>query len=58
MNPTKESSGEDSKNDLLNFVRGLSKEQAENIMCYLPQLTALLEEPMLPYLQEPSLQTG
>ena len=50
--------GEDFRNDLLHFVGGLSKEQADNIIRYLPQLTALLEEPMLPYLQEPSLQTG
>ncbi len=53
--------GEDSTNDLLylkKFVKGLNKEQADTIMCYLPQLTALLEEPMRPYLQEPFLQTG
>ena len=50
--------GENSKDDLLDFVNGLSKDQAEHIIRYLPQLTALLEEPMLPYLQEPSLQTG
>jgi len=53
--------GEDSTNDLLylkKFVKSLNKEQADTIMCYLPQLTALLEEPMLPYLQEPFLQTG
>jgi hypothetical protein len=53
--------GEESKNDLLdllNFVKGLNKEQADRIMYCLPQLTALLEEPMLPYLQEPFLQTG
>ena len=50
--------GNDSRVDLLSFVKGLNKEQADNIMCYLPQLTALLEEPMLPYLQEPFLQTG
>jgi len=53
--------GEDSTNDLLylkRFVKSLNKEQADTIMCYLPQLTALLEEPMLPYLQEPFLQTG
>ena len=50
--------GEDFRNDLLHFVGGLSKEQADRIIRYLPQLTALLEEPVLPYLQEPSLQTG
>jgi hypothetical protein len=50
--------GEDSKNDLLKFVKGLNKDQADNIMYCLPQLTALLEEPMLPYLQEPFLRTG
>lgn len=53
--------GEDSKNDLLNlkkFVKGLNKEQADSIMYCLPQLIALLEEPMLPYLQEPFLQIG
>lgn len=53
--------GEDSKNDLLNlkkFVKGLNKEQADSIMYCLPQLIALLEEPMLPYLQEPFLRTG
>lgn len=50
--------GEDSKSNLQNFARGLSKEQADMIMSYLPQLIALLEEPMLPYLQEPFLQTG
>ena len=50
--------GEDSKNDLLKFVKGLNKEQADSIMYRLPQLTASLEEPMLPYLQEPFLQIG
>lgn len=50
--------GEDSKNDLLKFVKGANKEQADNIMDCLPQLIALLEEPMLPYLQEPFLRTG
>ena len=53
--------GEESKNDLLElqeFVKGLNKEQADSIMYCLPQLTALLEEPMLPYLQEPFLRTG
>jgi lysophospholipase L1-like esterase len=46
-------------NDTLrNFVRGLNKEQAEAIMRHLPKLIALLEEPVLPYLQEPFLQTG
>ena len=50
--------GEDASIELLNFVTSLSKEQADHIIRLLPQLTALLEEPMLPYLQEPSLQTG
>ena len=50
--------GEDFRNDLLQFTKSLNKEQADNVIRYLPQLTALLEEPMLPYLQEPSLQTG
>ena len=50
--------GEDLKKALLGFTKGLSKEQADDIMNYLPQLTALLEEPMRPYLQEPFLQTG
>jgi hypothetical protein len=50
--------GEDSKNDLIKFVKGANKEQADNIMYYLPQLIALLEEPMQPYLQEPFLQIG
>jgi hypothetical protein len=53
--------GEVSNNDLLvlkEFVKGLNKEQADNIMYYLPQLIALLEDPMQPYLQEPFLQIG
>ena len=53
--------GEDSTKDLLylkRYVKGLNKEQANNLIRYLPQLTALLEEPMLPYLQEPVLRTG
>ena len=52
---------EDSMKDLFylkKYVKGLNKEQADNIMHCLPQLTALLEEPMLPYLQEPVLRTG
>ncbi len=53
--------GEDSTKDLLylkRYVKGLNKEQADNLIHSLPQLTALLEEPMLPYLQEPVLRTG
>ena len=53
--------GEDSMKDLLylkRYVNGLNKEQADNLIHCLPQLTALLEEPMLPYLQEPVLRTG
>ena len=50
--------GEDSKSNLQRFVSGLNKEQADLIMYYLPQLTALLEEPTLPYLQEQFPQTG
>ena len=50
--------GEDASIALLNFVKSLNKEQADYIICYLPQVTALLEEPMLPYLQEPFLRTG
>ena len=50
--------GDTSRDDLLDFVKGLSKEQADHIICYLPQVTALLEEPMPPYLQEPFLRTG
>ena len=53
--------GEDSMKDLFylkKYVKGLNKEQADNIMHCLPLLTALLEEPTLPYLQEPVLRTG
>ena len=50
--------GEDFRNDLLQFARSLSKEQADNIMRSLPQVIALLEEPMPHYLQELFLRTG
>ena len=52
---------EDSMKELFylkKYVKGLNKEQADNIMHCLPLLTALLEEPTLPYLQEPVLRTG
>ena len=46
-------------NDTLrNFVRGLNKEQADNIINCLPQLTALLEEPTQPCLRELFPQIG
>jgi hypothetical protein len=51
--------GEDSRNDLLTFVKGLNKEQADNIIMYChTQLIALHEAPMLLYLQGPFLRTG
>ena len=50
--------GRDDQLDLLSFVRGLSREQADHIISCFPQVTALLEEPMPPYLQEPFLRTG
>ena len=46
--------GEDSKNDLLKFVKGANEEQADNIMDCLPQLIALLEEPFPPAPQKAS----
>jgi hypothetical protein len=50
--------GEDAKEGLRSFVRGLDKEQADHIMIHLPRLIALIEEPMEPCLQESFLQVG
>ena len=50
--------GEDAKEGLRNFVRGLSKEQADCIMNHLPRLIALIEEPTELCLQESFLPAG
>ena len=50
--------GKDAKESLRSFVRGLNKEQADNIMNYLPLLIALIEEPMELCLQEPFRPAG
>ena len=44
--------------ELLQYILSLSPEQESKIFNLLPQLSALLDEPTLPYLQEPYLQTG
>ena len=50
--------GENAKEGLQSFVRGLNKEQADNIINCLPQLTALLEESTQPCLRELFPQIG
>ena len=50
--------GEDAKEGLRSFVRGLNKEQADHIMNHLPRLIALIEEPTELCLQESFLQVG
>ena len=50
--------GEESKISLINLMSSLTKEQADDIMFYLPLLIALLEEPKGPFPQELFLQTG
>jgi hypothetical protein len=50
--------GEDAKDGLRSFVRGLNKEQADAIMNHLPKLIALIEEPTELCLQESFLQVG
>lgn len=50
--------GEEAKEGLRSFVRGLNKEQADHIMNHLPKLIALIEEPMELSLQELFLQVG
>ena len=44
--------GENAREGLLSFVRGLNKEQADHIMNHLPQLIALIEGPTEPCQQE------
>ena len=43
--------GENAKEGLQSFVRGLNREQADHIMNHLPKLIALIEEPTEPCLQ-------
>jgi hypothetical protein len=50
--------GEESKNYLIKLMSSLTKEQAEDIIDYLPLLIALLEEPKRPFQQELFLRTG
>ena len=50
--------GEDAKEGLRSFVRGLNKEQADHIMNHLPKLIALIEGPTELCLQELFLQVG
>ena len=51
-------SGENVKEDLRSFVRGLNREQADHIINHLPRLIALIEEPTEPCPQGSFLQVG